>query len=286
MRSIKEKIVESFFFICSVISVLIPLTIFIFLLFFGLPLIIKEGVFNLLFMAWEPALGVYGIGYFVVSSILITIVSLLFAIPLSIGSAGFIIFYSQFWFVRYFRLLVWISAGIPPVIYGFVAIFLLVPFMRGLIDGSGMGLLTASLVLSFLISPTLIMTFAEAFRSVPQSYISAIDAMGANTIVKFFYVILPCSREGIIGGIILGFGRALGDTIVSLMVAGNAAQLPSSINDSIRTLTAHIALIKASDFDSLQFKSVFICGIVLYAITTFAVFLIHKFIKRGKYFAN
>ncbi|MBU1743937.1 MAG: ABC transporter permease subunit, partial [Proteobacteria bacterium] len=165
----------------------------------------------------------------------------------------------------------------PTVVYGFVGIFLLVPMVREIFqDGSGMCVLTASLMLAVLISPTLILFFVDGFDRVPRSYLDAVAALGGNEAQQFIFVILPNAWRSVLSGIVLAFGRALGDTLIALMIAGNAAQVPGSVLESARTLTAHIALVIASDYDSPEFKSIFACGLTLYLFSTVMVVLIRS----------
>jgi phosphate transport system permease protein len=127
-------------------------------------------------------------------------------------------------------------------------------------------------MLGLLISPTMILFFSQSFARVPKTFINAVDALGGTPFQKLFYVIFPHAWPGIITGLVLAFGRAMGDTLVALMLSGNSVMLPSSILDSARTLTAHIAMVIASDFDSIEFKTIFVCGIVLYFMTFLGVF--------------
>lgn len=275
-----ENLAERFFKLSVLLSIGITLLIFIFMLILGLPLI-KEGFFHFLLKDWDPFRGLYGIGPMIVGSLTVSFFALIFALPLSLGCAAFITIVRFKKTANLLAKAVQVSAGIPPVIYGFVAIFTLVPFLRGFFEvGSGMSILSASLVLAILLSPTMILIFVDAFRSVRSSYLLAIDSMGCSPVQKFLYVILPCSKNGILGGVFLGMGRAIGDTLIALMIAGNAAQIPSSLFDSARTLTAHIALVKAADVDSIQFKSIFLSGLVLYIFTTIIVSLVHLKFKR------
>ncbi|MEA3544180.1 MAG: ABC transporter permease subunit, partial [Thermodesulfobacteriota bacterium] len=164
--------------------------------------------------------------------------------------------------------IVTMMTGIPSVIYGFVGIFLLVPLLRSNFDtGSGMSILAASLMLTLLVSPTMILIFCDSFSQVPTSYGNAVLAMGGSPTQKFLYAILPSSHRGIFVGFALALGRALGDTLIALMIAGNAIQVPGSVLDSGRTLTAHIALVFAADYESPEFKAIFACAIVLYFLS-------------------
>jgi phosphate transport system permease protein len=198
--------------------------------------------------------------------------SLCFAFPLSLGTAAFISVIQRGVVGRFVRNAVILMTAIPTVVYAFVGIFLLVPLVQSIVSsGAGMSIFTASLVLALLVSPTMILIFQNSFDSVPQSYIHAVDALGGSAVQKLLYVILPCSWKGIVAGLILGLGRAMGDTLVALMLAGNAVAQPGSIFESARTLTAHIALVTAADFDSMEFRTIFACGILLYLSTTLIV---------------
>ncbi|EKD35014.1 MAG: phosphate ABC transporter permease [uncultured bacterium] len=166
-------------------------------------------------------------------------------------------------------------AGIPTVIYGFVAVFLLVPFMREqLAGGSGLNILTASMVLALLIAPTMIIFFVGGLSSVNKGYCLAVDAMGGRPVQKLLYLQLPQAWPALIAGVIMGLGRAMGDTLISLMLAGNSVAVPHAATDAGRTLTAHIALVIAADFASMQFKSIFACGLALYVFTLIVVVLL------------
>ena len=166
-------------------------------------------------------------------------------------------------------------AGIPTVIYGFVAVFVLVPFMREqLSGGSGFNILTASIVLALLIAPTMIVFFVNGLGNVEKSYCLAVDALGGRPVQKLLYLLLPQAWPTVIAGVIMGFGRAMGDTLISLMLAGNSIAIPEGVFDSGRTLTAHIALVIAADFASMEFRSIFACGLVLYIFSVTAVILL------------
>lgn len=238
----------------------------------GWPLITGGQFLTLLTGNWDPACGSYGIKPMIMTSLALTLLSLAVAVPLSIGTAVCIAFLAPLPFRSVLLRLVRVMAGIPTVLYGFVAVFLLVPFMREHITGgSGMNILTASLVLALLVSPTMIIFFVDSLRRVPDELRLAAASLGATPPQQLLYVIFPLAWPGMFSGILLGLGRAMGDTLISLMVAGNAVAAPASISDSGRTLTAHIALVIASDFESMQFKSIFACGVLLYIFTALLV---------------
>lgn len=281
MRNILESITEKFFKLSALLSIGITLLIFIFMLILSLPLI-KEGILSFFIMGWNPAKGNYGIGPMIVGSLIISTLAIFFAFPLSISCAAFMTIIKYTRITNIIKKIVLISVGIPPVIYGFIAIFTLVPFIRNLFNkGSGMSILSTSLVLALLISPTMILIFVDTFKSVKKSYILALDSLGCSPVQKLLYIIIPCAKDGIIAGLLLGMGRAIGDTLIALMLSGNAAHVPSSLLDSVRSLTAHIALVKSADVDSLQFKSIFLSGLVLYTFVTLIVCIVNIRLRKS-----
>jgi len=243
----------------------------------GLPLFKGGRFFSLLTMPWMPEKGFFGIYPMIIGTIAISVLSLCFAFPFSLGVAAFTSVIQQGIYGRVIKKVVILMTAIPTVVYAFVGIFLLVPIVQTVfLPGSGMSIFTASLVLAVLISPTMIIVFQNSFDNVPQSYKNASDALGGNAAQKLLYIILPYSWKGIIAGVILGVGRAIGDTLVALMLAGNAVAVPGSAFESARTLTAHIALVTAADFDSVEFRTIFACGILLSLTTISVVILVRK----------
>ena len=267
-----ENIVEKSFFLAALVSALATVSVFVFMFFLGLPVIAGGHLLELFTSPWAPDQGVYGIRSMVVGSLAISLMSLVFAFPLSLGCSVLISVLEPGRAGLVLKRTVQFMTGIPTVVYGFVGIFLLVPVVRGLFEyGSGMSILTASVLLAILITPTMVLIFSDSFQRVPATYLKAVEALGGSKVQQFIHVILPCSWQGIIAGIILAAGRAMGDTMISLMVAGNSVGLPHSLLDSSRTLTGHIGLIIAADFDSLEFKALFACGLILYLFTAVIV---------------
>ena len=272
MTEIKELFTEKIFLGATLFSSSIVFFIFGFMIYLGLPLFREGHFFELLHQPWAPHAGSYGIGPMIAGTLAISLLALFIAFPICLGCSAFISLFGPPGVGRFVRLTVEMMTGIPTVIYGFIGIFLLVPFLREIFDqGSGMCWLSASLMLALLISPTMILFFTDHFNRVPVPYLHCVDALGGSRAQKFLYVILPCSWRGIMTGTILALGRALGDTLIGLMIAGNAVQTPNSLFDSIRTLTAHIALIFASDFESMEFKAIFACGLFLFFLTSILV---------------
>lgn len=272
MNKVCETIAEKLFLLSAVVSVSVTVLIFGFMFILGLPLIEGGHFFDLMTQPWSPYHGSYGIYPMIVGTLAIALLSVIFAFPLSLGCASLISVLGSRGFSRFLRRVVQVMTGVPTVIYGFVGVLLLVPVIRELFQrGSGMCILSASLMLAVLVSPTMILFFSDSFDRVPKSYRDAVDSLGGSDVQRFLYVILPCAWKGVLTGLILGLGRALGDTLIALMIAGNAIHVPGSLLDSARTLTSHIALVIAADYDSLEFKSIFACGMTLYVFTTLIV---------------
>ena len=258
-------------------SVAVTLMIFGFMIVLGAPLI-KDGAFLAIFTApWLPGQGQVGIAPMIVGTLVIAGLALAFSFPVSLGCAALISGLGRGPLPALLNRLVRFMTGIPTVVYGFAGIFLLVPIIREWAGrGSGLCILSAALLLSVLIAPTMILFFVDAFAAVPRSYLVAAKALGATAVQRFVHIMIPGAWRGLTSGVVLASGRAVGDTLIALMIAGNAAVLPESLMDPARTLTAHIALVVAADFDSLEFRTLFACGIVLYLCTTAMVILTRR----------
>lgn len=262
------SISEYLFLTAAVVSGLLTVAVFCFLFFFGLPLLQSGQLVDLLFSSWAPGKGLYGIYPMLKTSLTLATLSMLISFPVSLGCSFIITFLAPLRLRRVLLAVIRVMTGIPTVVYSFAALFLLVPLMRNLVGhGSGMSILTATPVLALVIAPTMILFFVDCFNRVSSSFTLAVDALGGSEIQKLLYVIIPQAWPGIVNGVLLGFGRAMGDTMVSLMLAGNSTAVPESMTESARTLTAHIALVMAFDFDSMEFKSIFVCGLFLYILT-------------------
>lgn len=269
------RTLERLFFLAAVSSALLTAAVFLLLCRLAMPLFQHGGAGTLLCSPWNPAHGQFGIYPMIVGSLSIAFLSVLLSFPFSLGCAFFITHFGPTTLRRKLLNLVRFMTSIPTVVYGFVALFLLVPFMREyLTGGSGMNILTASVVLAILIAPTMIIFFVDSLQRVPLSYRQAVDALGGSPGQQLLYVVLPVAWAGILNGLLLGLGRAMGDTLISLMLAGNAVAVPNAMTDAARTLTSHIALVMAADFASMEFQSIFACGIFLYLFTALLVMVL------------
>lgn len=243
MKSIKETIAKVLFTAAAGISILAVALICIFLFASGLPAIGEIGVLDFLGgTTWRPAADQYGILPMIIGSVYATIGALIIGIPIGLFAA---VYLSRFASPRIKRILtpgVELLAGIPSVIYGFFGLVVLVPLIREVFNVQGMSLLAASIILGIMILPTIITVARNAIDAVPDSYYEGALALGADHERSVFRVLVPAATSGIMAGVVLGVGRAIGETMAVVMIAGNQAVIPGSILDGVRTLTTNIVL--------------------------------------------
>ncbi|MCX7770819.1 MAG: phosphate ABC transporter permease subunit PstC [Proteobacteria bacterium] len=228
---------------CALSSLLFLFLIFAFILIEGLPLFYKVGFSNIIFgFKWAPTKGSFGIFPMIVSSFLVTIGALVIGGPLGLGCATYLAEYAGKKRKIFLKPALELLAGIPSVVYGFLGVIYIVPFVREVFGGSGFSLLSTSVVLGIMILPTVISISYDSLMSVPRAYREGSLAMGATKWQTTWRVVIPSARSGILASFILGMGRAVGETMAVIMVAGNALKIPSSILEPLRTLTSNIAL--------------------------------------------
>lgn len=273
--SIFGRLSVFFFRLAAFGSGLLTIAVFLLMLYLGWPLLSGGQLFHLIAEEWSPDRGLYGVLPMVIGSIAIALLALCFSLPISLGTSFVAATLAPRPLRRCLLVTVRFMAGIPTVVYGFVAVFLLVPFMREhLTGGSGLNILTASMILALLIAPTMIVFFVGGLGSVEKSFCLAVDGLGGTKVQKLFYLQLPQAWPAMVAGVVMGLGRAMGDTLISLMLAGNSIAIPHTAIDSGRTLTAHIALVIAADFSSMEFKSIFAAGMILYVFSSVTVVLL------------
>ncbi|OPZ93081.1 MAG: Phosphate transport system permease protein PstC [candidate division TA06 bacterium ADurb.Bin417] len=247
---------------CSSVFMLAAITFFIFRE--GLPLIIKTG--PAAFLAgrdWAPSRGLFGIRPMILSSVWITLGALLLGIPTGVACAIYLAELAGTRLLRVLKPAIELLAGIPSVVYGFMGVAILVPLIRNLLGGPGFSLLAGCVILAVMILPTIISISTDSIRAVPPEFREASVSMGATRWQTTFHVILPAARNGILASIILGMGRAIGETMAVIMVAGNALTIPRSPLDPVRPLTSNIALEMGYATGDHQ-KALFATGIVLF----------------------
>lgn len=262
MRRFIDRASRYIVFLTASLSFLILLTIAFFIIARGLPAIQEIGLVEFVTgTVWRPGQGQYGILPMIVGSVAATFGSLILAIPLGLGCAILLAEIAGRRARQFLRPVVELLVGIPSVVYGLVGMVLLVPLVRNL-GGNGYSILSASIVLTAMILPTITSISEDAIRAVPRSYREASLAMGATQWQTIRHVLLPAARSGIGAGIVLGMGRAVGETMAMIMVIGNSIKFPTSPLDSARTLTGNIAL-EINYASGLHEDALFATGIVL-----------------------
>ena len=243
MRKYSEFIMKIVFMLSACISVLAVALICFFLFDQGLPAMVEIGVLNFLGgTMWKPLEGLYGILPMIVGSIYVTAGAILIGVPIGLLCA---VFMAKFCPSRVYGILkpaIDLLAGIPSIVYGFFGLMVIVPVMQQLAGTGGKGVLTASIMLGIMILPTIISVSESAIRAVPTSYYEGALALGATHERSVFFVTLPAAKSGIMAGVILGVGRAIGETMAVVMIAGNQPVIPGSILSGVRTMTANIVL--------------------------------------------
>ena len=239
----KEKAMKVVFLIAACVSILAVALICIFLFANGIPAIKEIGLFDFLTgTAWKPGNHKFGILPMILGSIYVTAGAIVIGVPVGILTSIFMSRYCPKPLYKILKPATELLAGIPSIVYGFFGLVVLVPFVKTVFGGNGNSMLTASILLGIMILPTIIGVSESAIRSVPESYYEGALALGATKERSIFTVILPAAKSGILAGVILGIGRAIGETMAVIMVAGNQARMPSSILKGVRTLTSNIVI--------------------------------------------
>lgn len=243
MRNHSENVMKFIFLTAACVSILAVVLICIFLLSSGIPAIKEIGISDfLLGRIWKPSENLYGIFPMIVGSIYVTAGAIIIGVPIGLLCAVFMARYCPRKIYRIVKPAVDLLAGIPSIVYGFFGLMVIVPIIQNNFAGSGKGLLTSSILLGIMILPTIISVSESNIRAVPESYYEGALALGATKERSIFRTVLPAAKMGILTGIILGIGRAIGETMAVVMVCGNQAIMPQSIVSGVRTLTANIVL--------------------------------------------
>ena len=243
MKNLKEQLMHAVFLLSACVSILCVAMICVFLFANGIPAIGKIGVLNFLTgEKWKPGNNLFGILPMILGSIYVTAGAVIIGVPIGILTA---VFMSKFCPKRVYKIVkpaIDLLAGIPSVVYGFFGMVVIVPVVSQLFGGSGKSMLTASILLGIMILPTIIGVSESAINAVPSSYYEGSLALGASHERSVFFATLPAAKSGILAGVILGVGRAIGETMAVIMVAGNQARMPKGILQGVRTMTANIVL--------------------------------------------
>ena len=261
---VKEKVMEVVFMLCACVSILSVALICIFLFANGIPAMTKIGFFDFIFgQKWKPSNEVFGIFPMIIGSIYITAGAVVIGVPIGILTAVFLARFCPEKLYKIIKPAVDLLAGIPSVVYGFFGLCVIVPFVRNHIGGDGNSILTASILLGFMILPTIINVSESSIRAVPEKYYQGALALGATHERSVFCTVVPAAKSGIMAGIVLGIGRAIGETMAVIMVAGNQARMPKGILEGIRTMTSNIVMEMGYATD-LHREALIATGVVLF----------------------
>ena len=281
MQKVKEGIMHALFLICACVSILAVVLICVYLFASGVPAIGEIGVTDFLFgTKWKPSSGYYGIFPMIIGSILVTGIAVVIGVPIGILCAVFMSHYCPKKLYRFVKPAINLLAGIPSIVYGFFGLVVIVPIMKELFGGSGKSLLTAGILLGIMILPTVIKTTESSLNAVPKSYYEGALALGATHERSVFFASLPAAKSGILAAIILGVGRAIGETMAVILVAGNQTVIPKSITSGIRTLTSNIVM-EMGYAGGLHRETLIATGVVLF-VFILIINLCFSALKRRK----
>lgn len=280
MKKYKEQVMHAVFFIAACASVLAVALICLFLFVNGIPAMREIGIFKfLLGTMWKPGNNIYGILPMIMGSIYVTAGAILIGVPIGILTSVFMASYCPKKVYRFFKSAIDLLAGIPSVVYGFFGLMMLVPLIRDLFHkGNGSSILSASILLGIMILPTIIGVTESAIRAVPSNYYEGSLALGATKERSLFFVVLPAAKSGMIAGVVLGIGRAIGETMAVVMVAGNQARMPAGILRGVRTMTSNIVLEMGYAAD-LHREALIATGVVLFVFILIINFCVARLNK-------
>ena len=231
------------FFLTACVSIFAVVLICVFLFANGIPAIGKIGVFKfLLGTKWKPGNDIYGILPMILGSLFVTAGAIIIGVPIGLLTAVFLAKFCPKGLYKILKPATELMAGVPSVVYGFFGLVVLVPLVQNIFGVAGNTMLTASVLLGIMILPTIIGVSESAIRAVPDSYYEGSLALGASHERSVFFATLPAARSGILAGVVLGIGRAIGETMVVVMVAGNKPRMPQGLLDGVRTMTANIVM--------------------------------------------
>lgn len=277
-----ERLMQIVFFVAACTSVLAVALICIFLFANGIPAIAKIGIPDfLLGQKWKPSNNLYGILPFILGSIYVTAGSIVIGVPLALLLSVFLAFYCPKRLYPVLKTMVNLMAGIPSVVYGFFGLVMIVPLMRQITGKDGSTMLTASILLGIMILPTVTGVTESALRSVPMSYYEGALALGATHERSVFCTIFPAAKSGIMAGVILGIGRAIGETMAVIMIAGNQPRMPKGILQGVRTLTTNIAM-EMGYAQDLHREALIATGVVLFVFVLIINLLFSVMKRRNK----
>lgn len=278
---LKEKGLQYLFFTCAFLAVVTVILIFAFTMMQAAPVFTDIGLANFFSLTWAPTEGQYGILSLLAGSGLVTVGALVLGVPLGVGTAVYLTEIATDRVRALISPAVDLLAGIPSIIYGFFGMVIIRPVVAEVTGGMGFGALTAWFVLAIMIVPTITTLTIDALNSIPMGIREASYAMGATKWQTIYKVVIPAARFGIVDAVVLGMGRAIGETMAVLMVVGNAPVIPESISSPVSTLTSQIAL-DMSYSSGLHRTALFGMGVVLFIISAALVGIVRLLSKMRK----
>ena len=283
LNNIKERAMQGVFFLTALASIAAVVLICIFLFYNGVPAMAEIGFFDFIGGSeWAPTNvpASYGIFTMIIGSIYVTAGAVVIGVPIGILTAVFLARFCPKPLYKVIKPATELLAGIPSIVYGFFGLVVIVPIMKDLVGGSGKSLLTAGILLGIMILPTVIKTTEASLNAVPRSYYEGALALGATHERSVFFASLPAAKSGILAAVILGVGRAIGETMAVILVAGNQTILPKSITSGIRTMTSNI-VIEMGYAGGLHREALIATGVVLF-VFILIINLCFSALKRRK----
>jgi len=274
MIKFKEKLSGRIFFALALSSISVLALITVFIVVKGAPMLGAVGG-----LSWDPEYGEFGIIPMVIGTLAVTLGAAVIGVPVGICCAIFLAEFAPLKMRNIFRPAIQLLAGIPSVVYGFWGLMFIVPFIRDHLGGAGLSILAGSVVLAIMILPTIISISEVALLSLPPHYKTGSLALGLTHWQTIYHLMLPAAKSGIMAAVILGIGRAVGETMAVILVLGNAVAIPDSILSSVRTLTTSIG-IEMGYAEGMHQEALFATGIVLFVmimiINSLAQYVVRK----------
>ncbi|MBP3621965.1 MAG: phosphate ABC transporter permease subunit PstC [Lachnospiraceae bacterium] len=278
----KEKVMHIVFMLAACGSILAVIVICLFMFANGVPAMAEIGLKDfLLGKKWIPNQNIFGIFPMIIGSIYVTAGAIIIGVPIGLLCAIFMAHFCSSKIYKILKPAVELLAGIPSIVYGFFGLMVIVPIMQNMFGGSGKGVLTASILLGIMILPTIISVAETNIRAVPESYYEGALALGDTHERAVFKAVVPAAKSGILAGVILGIGRAIGETMAVIMIAGNQPIVPDGITSGVRTMTANIVLEMGYAAD-LHREALIATGVVLFVFILLINLLFSAVKRKGE----
>ena len=278
---VRERMMKAVFILAALVSIIAVIVICMFMFANGIPAMKEIGIAKFLFgKTWAPGQEQFGIFPMIVGSIYVTAGAIIIGVPIGLLCAIFLTHFCPPKIYKIFKPAVELMAGIPSIVYGFFGLMVIVPIIKNIFGDSGKGILTASILLGIMILPTIISVSEANIKSVPESYYEGALALGDTHERAVFKAVVPAAKSGILAAIILGIGRAIGETMAVIMIAGNQPILPESITSGVRTMTANIVLEMGYATD-LHRGALIATGVVLFVFILIINLIFSAIKKKG-----